>query len=99
MEANNRPAKPAAADKTAQAIQRLYGALATIARYQSTDHLRKHSHRDWGVGYEEALEMAYENVQETARQAIKGVRLPKPTGTITRMGLGPGPVFNAEENA
>mgnify|MGYP000139215778 FL=1 len=30
--------------------------------------------KDWGLSYDEALEMAYENIQEIAKRAVKGVK-------------------------
>ena len=56
---------------------RYFDALKRITKYQSPEHLRKHSERDWGLNFEEALEMAYENVVGDARRAIKGKRRPK----------------------
>lgn len=40
--------------------QRYFDALQEIATYQSVESLRKHSEDDWGLSYQEALEMAYE---------------------------------------
>ena len=54
----------------------MYTFLRRIAAYQTPDRLRKHSGEDWGVGYEEALEMAYENVLGEAKAALKQVRKP-----------------------
>ena len=56
---------------------KLYVALKRIASYQSPDRMRQSSQKDWGVDYEECLEMAYENLQQEARIATKGLRLPK----------------------
>ncbi len=57
---------------------RLYATLRRIAKgYQTPDQLRRRSEKDWGVGYEEALEMAYENLQQEAANAIHGLRLRK----------------------
>jgi F0F1-type ATP synthase membrane subunit b/b' len=54
-----------------------YDVLRVIARgYQSTDKLRKHAGQ-YGLSYEEELEMAYENIQTLANNAIKGRRKPK----------------------
>ena len=58
-------------------ILRLYGALKTITRYQTPNQLRRQSEKDYGLDYEEALGYAYENIQQTAKNAIKGVRRPK----------------------
>ena len=54
---------------------RLHAALKRIASYQSPDSLRRHSERDYGCDPEEAIEMAYENVINEAKAAIKGVRI------------------------
>lgn len=43
-------------------------------RYQTVNQLRKSSNSDYGLEYEEALEMAYENIKEQAKLAIKGVK-------------------------
>lgn len=52
--------------------------LRTIARrYQTPDQLRRAAEREYGVSYVEALEMAYENLQDEARAAIYGKRRPK----------------------
>lgn len=49
-------------------------ALIEITKYQTPDKLRKDSEKDWGVDFEEAIEMAYENIQGTAKYAVKGIR-------------------------
>ena len=56
---------------------RYFDTLKKITKYQSVEHLRKHSERDWGLSFEEALEMAYENVVTDAKNAIHGKRRPK----------------------
>ena len=49
--------------------------LCQIARgFQTTSQLRRNSMKDWGLSYDEALEMAYENIQEIAKRAVKGVK-------------------------
>lgn len=53
---------------------KLLGALRRIASYDTPDRLRKNSVNDWGCDFEEAIEMAYENVQAEAERAIRGVR-------------------------
>ena len=57
-------------------FQTLYDALKVITQYQSPEQLRRASERDYGLNYEEALEMAYENVLSTAKQAIRRMRRP-----------------------
>lgn len=57
--------------------QRYYDALKTIAKkYQTTDQLRRKAGQ-FGCSHIEELEMAYENLQGTAAQAIFGRRRPK----------------------
>jgi len=55
---------------------RLYDALRTIARgYQSPTQLHRNAEREFGCDGAEAIEMAYENIQQLAANAIRGVRL------------------------
>lgn len=51
-----------------------YDTLKRIASYDSPERLRKRSERDYGLPFEEALEMAYDNIREEARLAIRGKR-------------------------
>lgn len=56
---------------------RYYAALHRIARdYQTSDQLRRRAGQ-YGLGHLEELEMAYENMQQEAANAIKGRRKPK----------------------
>jgi hypothetical protein len=57
--------------------QHYFDVLKQITQYQSVEHLRKHSERDWGLPFVEALEMAYENAIQDAKNAIRGKRRPK----------------------
>jgi hypothetical protein len=50
---------------------RLYYALKTITCYDTPAKLRRRSERDYGLNGDEAIEYAYENVLEEAKQAIK----------------------------
>ncbi len=64
---------------------RLYTALKVIAKaYQTPAQIRRTSEKKWGLPYCEALEYAYENIQQEARNAIKGVRIPKPKQGATQ---------------
>jgi hypothetical protein len=36
--------------------------------------MRKNAERDYGLDYEEVLEMAYENLQNEAKSSCKGIR-------------------------
>lgn len=64
-------------DKRDETIRRLYLYLKEISVYSSPERLRRTSEKEYELTYTEALEYAYENVLSTAKQAIKGVRLPK----------------------
>jgi len=56
--------------------QRLYDALKRIAAYDSPDKLRQNSQKRYGIDAEEAIEGAYENVLQEAKDAIRGMRRP-----------------------
>jgi hypothetical protein len=56
---------------------RMYMYLKEITRYQTPEQLSRGCRKGYGLEYEEALEYAYENVIETAKQAVKGIRFPK----------------------
>lgn len=58
-----------------EAIAKMHRALSRIKDYQSPARLQKSSRKDWGLDYEEALEMAYENVLEEAKIGLKGINL------------------------
>jgi hypothetical protein len=58
--------------------QRLFDALKRITSYSSPADLRRTSEKKYGLEGDEAIEMAYENVLQEARNAIKGLR--RPTG-------------------
>lgn len=53
-------------------------ALTRITNYQSPEHLRKHSEKEWGLDYVEALEGSYENVLGDAERALRWKPQPKP---------------------
>lgn len=56
--------------------QLYFDALKRISLYQSVERLRRSSQKDWGLEFSEALEMAYENVIEEAKQSVRGKRRP-----------------------
>jgi hypothetical protein len=57
--------------------QAYYDTLKRIARgFMTPDQIRRDSD-NMGLGYEEYLEMSYENIQVEAERAIKGKRRPK----------------------
>ena len=57
-------------------LQRLFDALKTIASYNSPERVRRDAPA-MGLDENEAVEMAYENVLQEARSAIRGMRRPK----------------------
>ena len=57
--------------------QRLYDALKRITKYMPPDRLRKCSEKEYGLGAEEAVDMAYENILTEAKNAIRGMRRPQ----------------------
>lgn len=60
-----------------QKMRRLYDALKRISSYQSPDRIRRFGAQQWGLDDpSEAIEMAYENVLEEAKSAIRGMRRP-----------------------
>lgn len=56
--------------------QKLFDALKRISSYTPPEKLRKTSERAYGLESSEAIEMAYENVIQEAKNAIKGMRRP-----------------------
>lgn len=59
-----------------------YDALKRITMYDFPERLRKRAEKDYGLSGDEAIEMAYENVLNVARLAIKGKKRPiTPTQT------------------
>jgi hypothetical protein len=58
-------------------------ALIEIAsKYQTPDKLRKSKDAEF-LGFDELITMSYENIQETARRAVKGVKfIPQQTQPV-----------------
>jgi len=52
--------------------------------FASPEQLRKDARKVYGLPYEEVLEMAYENMQQTARMALSGA--PRKKGRTTKKG-------------
>ena len=52
----------------------MLNALKKIKAYQSPEKLRKDSSKDWGLDFEEVIEMSYENIQGEAAFACKNVK-------------------------
>lgn len=65
--------------------RKMYEALRRIAKdYQTPTQLRRTCERDYGLDYEDALEMAYENIRNEAKRAIKGMK----SGSVGASGAG-----------
>ena len=63
--------------KQIEDFNKLRSALIEITNYQTPDKLRKDDKNGFGLDFEEAIAMAYENIQETAKFAVKHVRIIK----------------------
>ena len=64
--------------KTMSDAQTYFDALRHIDHdFMTTNELRRNSQKEWGLPYEEALEMAYDNLKDVAKRAVKGKRRPK----------------------
>lgn len=61
-------------EKQKHQFNNMLNALKKIKAYQSPSKLRKDSSKDWGLDFEEAIEMAYENIQNDAAFACKNVK-------------------------
>lgn len=62
-------------------FNRMRDALLQIAGgYQTPEEIRKSCEVDYGLDFEEAIEMAYSNIQATAAGAVRGVREAKAKG-------------------
>ncbi len=57
--------------------QKLYDALREISKCDSLDYLDRNAEKQYGCNTANALRMAYENITNLARHAVKGVRRPK----------------------
>lgn len=69
---------PAAIKRLQQERDNFWIALRTIAKgYLPPDRLRAKSEKLYGLPGDEAIEYAYENVQQLAGLAIKGTKKPK----------------------
>lgn len=68
--------------RQAEQFNRMAKTLRKISKmYQNIDQIKRNSGKDWGLDYEEALEMAYENMQQDAHTGVKGVaeiKIPAP---------------------
>lgn len=60
--------------KKAQEFNYMLATLKKISRgYMTTEQLRRNCEKEYGLEFEETIEMVYENIQEDARIGCKGV--------------------------
>lgn len=68
------PTKIIISEKKAREFNRMLSTLKTISKgYQTPEQLRRSSEKKVGLEFEEALEMAYENIQQEAKLATNGI--------------------------
>lgn len=61
--------------KQADQFNRMRETLIQISKnYSTPTQLRKESRGEWGLDFEEAIEMAYENIQGEAKSAVANVK-------------------------
>jgi hypothetical protein len=60
---------------------RLWCALKRITCYESAERLVRNGEKEYGVDGHEVLEMSYENMQQEAKNALRGVRARKKAAT------------------
>lgn len=61
--------------KQTEQFNKMLSSLQLIAKgFQTPQQLLKSAKKDLGLDYEEALEMAYENIKEIAKNAVRGVK-------------------------
>lgn len=61
--------------KQKQQFNAMLNTLRRISKnYQTPEKMRRDSEKDWGLNFEEAIEMAYENIQSEAKWASKNVK-------------------------
>jgi len=62
-------------DKQKHQFNLMRATLRRICKdYSTPAQLRRNSEKDYGLGFEEVIEMAYENIQQDAAYAVKGVK-------------------------
>ena len=60
--------------KQKENYNRMLHTLKRISTYRTPEQLRRNSEREYGISVEEALEYAYENIQQEAKYATNGIR-------------------------
>lgn len=69
----------------AKQFNQMLSALRRIAAYDTIEELQKNSGMNYGADYEEALEMAYENIKEEAN-FIKDIHFVKEDQNVNNKG-------------
>ena len=65
-------------DKQKEQFNGMLNTLRRISKdYQTPEQLGKNSEKQYGLEYEEALAMSYDNIQKEAVKSIKNVRIIK----------------------
>lgn len=64
-------------EKKPTKTQIYYDALKEITLYDTPEKLRRLAEKEYGLSYEEALEMAYDNIRQEAKFVINGQKRPK----------------------
>lgn len=63
-------------EKQIEQFNRMYVTLKKISKaYMSPELLRRRCIKKYGLEFEEAIEMTYENIQADAHFAVKGVKI------------------------
>ncbi len=61
-----------------QSNEQLYfDALHKVRKFQTSEWLKRNAEKQYGLSYEEALEMAYDNIRVIAEVMLMGKRRPK----------------------
>lgn len=62
-------------EKQAQQFNAMRRELIKISKgYMTTNQMRKNSEKQFGLDFEECIEMTYDNIQSGAAYAVKGVK-------------------------
>lgn len=48
--------------------------LRAFADSKPTEYLKKHSFKEYGISYEDFIEMSYINILDDARDCVRGIR-------------------------
>ena len=78
-------AKIAITENQAHQFNRMLNTLKLISKgYMTPSQLRRDSDKSFGLSYEESIEMSYENIQNDATSAAKGISRIKIPATVNK---------------